>query len=344
MKKSKVTIYQVAEAAGVSISTVSRALKGDSRISKKTRDRVRAQAAELGFQKNAIASSLSTSSSRIIGVIVSQLNREFLSSLVHSIEETAFSLGYSVIICQTNNSYEREKAYLNTLSSTQVAGLIATLSLETASFEHFRHIREQGIPVVLVDRVTEQLPNITKIVTDDFQGAYRATQHLVGQGYRRIAYVSGPTQQLLYHDRLRGYRRALQDADLPCREEWIAYSDTLSYEDGPRLARTLLQQPQPPDAIFTANNLTAISIIACAQDMGWDIPRQLGVIGFSEEPFSALMRPSVSSVPQPSTQMGQLAVEKLIEEINCSDPEAFIHQKIMLDVQIIARESTRKDG
>lgn len=342
--KKKVTIYQVAEAAGVSISTVSRALKGDRRISEKTRERVQAQAAELGFQKNAIASSLSTSSSRIIGVIVSQLNREFLSALVRSIEDTAFSLGYSVIICQTNNSFEREQAYLNTLSSTRVAGLIATLSLETASFEHFRRFREQGIPVVLVDRVTEQLPNLTKIVTDDFQGAYRATQHLIERGYQRIAYVSGPTKQLLYSDRLRGFRRALQDAGLPCKEEWIAYSDTLSYEDGPQLAQRLLQQQEPPDAIFTANNLTAISVIASAQNMGWDIPRQLGVIGFSEEPFSALMRPSVSSVRQPSIQMGQLAVEKLIEEINCPEPDSFIHQKIMLDVQIIARDSTRRDS
>jgi len=343
-KKNRVNIYDVAEVAGVSISTVSRALNDDARISEKTKVKVRAAAEKLGFQKNALASSLSTNQTKVIGVIVPQLNREFLASLVRSIEETAFGMGYSVIICQTNNSFEREQTYLRTLLSTRVAGIIATLSLETETYDHFRKIKEEGIAVVLVDRVTNQLEATTKIVVDDFQAAYNATQHLIEQGYKKIAYVSGPSKQLLYRNRLRGFQQAIEDAGLSTNPDWIQYSDDLSYEEGLRVAKILLHLTNPPDAIFTANNLSAISTIAYAQEIGLEVPAQLGVIGFSEEPFSAFMRPSVSSVRQPSRDMGRLAVQKLIEEINFEDKDEYIHQKIMLDTELVARESTSKRG
>lgn len=341
-KKTRVNIYDVAEKVGVSISTVSRALNDDARISAKTKEKVRAAATTLGFQKNALASSLSTSQSKVIGVIVPQLNREFLSSLVHNIEETAFAMGYSVIICQTNNSYERELTYINTLISSRVAGIIATLSLETENFDHFEKARQHGISVVLVDRVTNDLKSTTKIVIDDYQASYEAATHLIQQGYDKIAYVSGPIKQLLYMDRLRGFRRAVQEAGLELNEDWIQYSDNLTYEDGTRLAEKLLHLEQLPNAIFTANNLTAISTIAYAEEIGIAVPQQLGVLGFSEEPFSAFMKPSVSSVRQPSKDMGRLAVQKLVEEINTEHKEDYIHQKIILDTKLIPRESTQK--
>jgi LacI family transcriptional regulator len=343
-KKGSINIYDIAEEAGVSISTVSRALNDDARISEKTKKKVRAVADRLGFQKNALASSLSTNQSKVIGVIVSELNREFLSSLVKSIEETAFSMGYSVIICQTHNSFEREQAYLRTLLSARVAGIIATLSLETETYSHFRRMQQEGIALVLVDRVTDQLESTTKIVIDDYNAAYKATQHIIQQGYKRIAYVSGPVKQLLYRNRLRGFKQAIEEAGLATQDEWIQYAHELSYEEGTTIAQKLLHLPSPPDAIFTANNLTAISTIAYAQEAGLVVPTQLGVIGFSEEPFSAFMKPSVSSVRQPSRDMGKLAAIKLIEEINFKNKEEYIHQKIVLDTELVVRQSTLRKG
>ena len=343
-KKNRVNIYDVAEAVGVSISTVSRALNDDARISSKTKAKVKAAANDLGFQKNALATSLSTNQSKVIGVIVSQLNREFLSSLVHNIEETAFSMGYSVIICQTNNSFEREKTYVDTLISSRVAGIIATLSTKTASYDHFEKARAQGIKVVLVDRVTPMLKSITKIVIDDYHTALEGTRHIINNGYDKIAYVSGPTRQLLYADRLRGFKQAIRDAGLQLNPDWIKYSDHLSYEDGTQIAAELLQSDNRPNAIFTANNLTAISTIVYAEQVGINVPTELGVIGFSEEPFSAFMKPSVTSIRQPSKAMGRLAVQKLVEEINTERSEDYIHQKIILDTELISRESTNRSG
>jgi LacI family transcriptional regulator len=343
-KKTRVNIYDVAEAVGVSISTVSRALNDDVRISAKTKARVKAAATTLGFQKNALATSLSTDKSKVIGVIVSHLNREFLSSLVHNIEETAFAMGYSVIICQTNNSYKREKTYVDTLIASRVAGIIATLSLETQSYNHFKKAKDQGVKVVLVDRITLKLKSTTKIVIDDYQTAFDGTRHLIKQGYDKIAYVSGPTKQLLYADRLRGFEQAIKDAGLRLNPEWIKYSDNLSYEDGTRIATELLQLQDPPNAIFTANNITAISTIAHAEQAGVPVPSELGVLGFSEEPFSAFMKPSVTSIRQPSKDMGRLAVQKLVEEINTERGEDYIHQKIVLDTELICRESTNRNG
>ncbi len=341
-KKTRVNIYDVAEEAGFSISTVSRALNDDARISAKTKVKVKAAARRLGFQKNAIATSLSTNQSKVIGVLVSELNRGFLSSLVHTLEDTAFAMGYSVIICQTNNSHEREKTYMDTLIASRIAGIIATLSLETDSYEHFEKAKEQGIKVVLVDRVSPKIKSTTKIVIDDYQTAFEGTQHIIGQGYDKIAYVSGPTKQLLYADRLRGFEQALKVAGLPLNPEWIEYSDDLSYEEGTRIAKKILSRKDKPNAIFTANNLAAISTIAYARQIGIRVPEDLGVIGFSEEPFSAFMQPSVTSIRQPSTEMGKLAVQKLVEEINADPGESYIHQKIILDTELIPRESTNR--
>lgn len=341
-KKARVNIYDVAEAVGVSISTVSRALNDDKRVNPKTKARIKAAANTLGFQKNALATSLSTNKTNVIGVIVPQLNREFLSSLVHNIEETAFAMGYSVIICQTNNSYEREKTYIDTLISSRVAGIIATLSLETQSYAHFKKAKDQGVKVVLVDRITPKLKSTTKIVIDDYQTAFEGTRHVIERGYDKIAYVSGPTQQLLYADRLRGFKQAIKDAGLRLNPDWIKYGDNLSYEDGTRIATELLQLQDRPNAIFTANNLTAISTIAQAEQLGIHVPDELGVIGFSEEPFSAFMKPSVTSIRQPSKDMGRLAVQKLVEEIDTERGEDYIHQKIILDTELICRESTNR--
>jgi LacI family transcriptional regulator len=341
-KKTRVNIYDVAAEAGVSISTVSRALNDDPRISAKTKAKVQAAAKMLGFQKNAIATSLSTNQSKVIGVLVSELNRGFLSALVHNIEETAFGMGYSVIVCQTNNSHEREKTYMDTLIASRVAGIIATLSLETESFEHFYKAKEQGIKLVLVDRVTNAMKETTKIVIDDYQASLEGTQHLIEQGYTKIAYLSGPTKQLIYADRLRGFEQAIKQAGLPLKQEWIKYSSNLSFADGSRVADELLSLKDRPNAIFTANNLTAISTIAHAEVLGIKVPEQLGVIGFSEEPFSAFMKPSVTSIRQPSKAMGQLAVQKLIEEINSDQDENYIHQKVVLDTELICRQSTNR--
>ncbi|MDN5203423.1 LacI family DNA-binding transcriptional regulator [Fulvivirgaceae bacterium BMA10] len=339
-RKTQVNIYDVAKELGVSISTVSRALNDNPKISEKTKKRVKKAADKLGFKKNILASGLMTNKTKIIGVIVPYINREFFAQAINSIEMTAFDLGYKVMICQSADSLERERINIDTLISSRVDGIIMSLSLETNDWSHLQRAIDMGIPIVFFDRVCYDIEHSTKIMVDNFSAAYRATSHLIEKGHKRIGHIGGFMKIKIFQERFNGYKKALNDNNIPL-DETIVKETHLTKDDCNKAVKDILDLENPPSAVFCANNLTAITAIFYAQSIGMNVPGDLAVIGFSVDPFATLMKPSLTAVEQPSKEMGKLATERLVEELNgLAEEKATIYGKIILDTKLVVRESS----
>lgn len=338
--KKKITIYDVADALGVSISTVSRALNDSPRINSKTIERVKKKSQEMGFQKNALASGLMTNSTKTLGVIVPHINSDFFAQVVRSIEDTAFNKGYTVIICQSHDSVEKEKVNIDTLISSRVDGILVSLSLETVQYDHFQKALDADIPIVFFDRASIPFENTTKIIVDNFSSAYKATEHLIKRGYKHIGHIGGPLKRKQFENRLNGYKQALLDNNLSIDEEMIEQAD-LTQKDCYRAAQKTLNAKNPPDAILCANHLTSINTIFYAMSLKKAVPKDIAVLGFSESPIAELIVPSLTAIRQPCADMGRIATEKLIEEIEFDDTnEEYVHSTIVLDTQLDIRNST----
>lgn len=341
MSRKKTSIYDIANYLGIASSTVSRALNDNDRISEKTKKEVKRVAEELGFEKNHLASGLITRQSFTIGVVVPAVNRNFFASAITGIEKVASENDYTVLICQSHDHQDREVELIDTLIANRVDGIIVSLAINTEQFDHFRKAKEAGIPLVFFDRVCNEIEGTFKIVVKDFEGAYLGTKHLAEQGFKRIAHIGGYQSQKIFRDRLAGYRQALLDYNLPQDERLVRFCH-LTTEDGSKIARELLQLSPRPDALFCANNLTAISAIACMLDNNIKVPGEMGIVGFSEETVSPLLKPAVTSVRQPSEEMGALAMQKLLEEINLDTPDDIDFKEIKLDTELIVRESSKR--
>ncbi|MFZ6011597.1 MAG: LacI family DNA-binding transcriptional regulator, partial [Bacteroidota bacterium] len=251
MKKEKATIHDIARKLNVTASTVSRALKDHPRISTETKKAVLKAAQKLNYQPNNIAAALRNGKSNIIGIIVPTVDRSFFSSVVRGIEEIAGAARYHVMISQTYDSYEKEVAIIETLLSARVDGIIASHAKETQVFDHFQKVKERGIPLILFDRSIDEL-EVSHIVIDDFLGAYKATEHLIQQGCKRIAHFTNIRKISIYRERLRGYKEALQNHGLPFDESLVIASN-LQLEDGRNSMAQLLKLKQMPDAVFSAS-------------------------------------------------------------------------------------------
>lgn len=338
--KKKITIYDVANALNVSISTVSRALNESPRINPNTIKRVKKMSEKMGFQKNALASGLMTNSTKTLGVIVPHINSDFFAQVVRSIEDTAFSKGYTVLICQSHDSFEKEKVNINTLISSRVDGILVSLSLETTEYEHFQKAIDADIPIVFFDRAFLPFDNTTKIIVDNFSSAYKATEHLINKGYKRIGHIGGLLKRKQFESRLNGYKQALLDNNLVVDEEIIEQAD-LTQKDCYRAAQKTLNAKNPPDAILCANHLTSINTIFYAMSLKKAVPKDIAVLGFSESPIAELIVPSLTAIRQPCADMGRIATQKLIEEIEFDHTnEKYVHSTITLDTQLDIRNST----
>ena len=343
MSKRKVSIHDIANYLGIASSTVSRALNDNPRISEKTKQKVKRVAGELGFEKNHLATGLITNQSFTVAVVVPAVNRNFFALAITGIEKVTSESGYTVLICQSHDLYEREVELIDTLIANRVDGIIVSLAINTEQFDHFRKAKDAGIPLVFFDRVCHEIENTFKIVVKDFEGAYLGTRHLAEQGFKRIAHIAGYQSQKIFRDRLAGYKQALTDFNLPFDEKLIRYS-LLTTEDGTKIAEELLQLRPRPDALFCANNLTAISAMAYALNHRIKVPEEMGVVGFSEETVSSLLKPSVTSIRQPCEEMGELAAQKILEEINVDSTDHLDFKEIELDTELIVRESSKLFG
>lgn len=336
-KKTSITIHDIARELNISASTVSRALNDNPRISNITKDKIKALALKLGYQPNIIASNLRNQKTNTIGIVVPLINRHFFSTFISGVEDIAFEAGYNVIISQSNDLLEKEKKIVHSLFSNRVDGLIISLSMQTSEFEHFQLFTNKNIPLVFFDRVAPQL-EANKIIVDDTAVGFKATQHLIDQGYKRIAHLAGPTVLNTYHDRMEGYKAALVKNNLPVIEELIIYN-RLTRIDGQQAIKQLLALANPPDAVFCGNDTSALSMIVYLKSQGIRIPEEFGIIGFSNEPFSEVVTPSISTLKQPAHEMGQKAAQLLINEIE-SKQKPKTYQTITMPTELIIRESS----
>lgn len=337
--QSETTIHDIARKLNLSASTVSRALKDNPVISEPTRVLVKRIADEMGYRPNILAANLRTRRTNTIGVIVPLINRHFFSSVISGVEEVAYNQGFAVTISQSNDKIEKECKIAHTFFANRVDGLIASIGMETSTFEHLKLFSERKIPIVFFDRVVEEIA-AHKIVVDDYGGGFRATQHLIEQGAKNIAHIGGPLNLKIYENRQKGYCDALEKSGLRVNQSMII-NNNLSREEGSKAIKILMQQEIKPDAVFCANDTTALSVIIYLREIGIKVPEDMVIIGFSNEPFSEVVTPSISTVKQPGFLMGQKAAQLIIQQI-LHDNDNPVFKTIVMPTELIIRDSSRR--
>lgn len=335
----KTTIHDIARKLNITASTVSRALKDHPRISQETKKAVLKVAQKLNYQPNHIAAALRNGRSNIIGIIVPTADRSFFSSVIRGIEEIANKSRYNVMICQTYDNYLKEIETVEALLNARVDGIIASHGKETVNFNHFRKIKEKGIPLVLFDRSSDEF-EVSNVVIDDYLGGYKATEHLIQEGCRRIAHFTNNRKISIFKERLRGYREALLHHGLPYDENLIVESN-LQLEDGRNSMLQLLKLASLPDAVFSASALGAMGALQVLKEKQIRIPGEVAVVAFSNELFTSFTEPTLTTVEQHPMRIGNAAAEIFLEEISAGSKK-FIPQKIVLKPELIIRASSLK--
>ena len=332
-----VTIVDIARELGLSPSTVSRALVDHPDVRNETKERVRHLAKKLHYFPNPIAQSLKSNQTRTLGVIVPEIKHDFFSSAISGIEEVAYQLGYSIILCQSNESFEREVVNTNLLMHHRVAGLLVSISQNTVSGGHFRDLLKRRIPLVFFDRACEDV-SASRVIIDDYKSAFEAVMYLVRQGYRKIAHFAGPRDLAICRKRRDGYLDALRQAEIEVRDELILYGG-MHEDDGYASMGALLKEGIVPDAVFAVNDPVVIGAYQKIREAGLSIPRDIALVGFSNNRITSLVDPPITTVNQPSFEMGKVAAKVLIEAIHS---QRFDDQKktIVLDAELIVRNST----
>jgi len=336
-KKSEPTIHDIARELKISASTVSRALQNNPRISLKTREKVISVANSMGYRPNIMASNLRNKRSNTIGIVVPLINRYFFSAVISGVEEVAFKAGYNVVISQSNDLANKEISIVHSMFANRVDGLIISIAMQPTNYEHLKIFRKKNIPLVFFDRTVAEI-DTNKIVVDDFMGGFRVTQHLIEQGYKRIGHMAGPQNLQTYLDRKNGYIEALSKNGMPYVESLVV-NNSLTTEDGVNAVQYLMNLSNPPDAIFCGNDTTALSSMIYLRDKGIRIPEDFGIVGFSNEPFSRVVSPSISTIAQPGFLMGQKAAELILNEIEHKEKS---FKTLVLPTELIVRESSSR--
>ncbi|HZE85506.1 MAG TPA: LacI family DNA-binding transcriptional regulator [Puia sp.] len=344
MKIEALTIKDISRALNLSISSVSKALRGSHEISEETKKTVLDYAREHNYRPNPIAQSLKRGRSKSIGVIVCNIDNNFFSQVINGIESIAHNKDYTVIITQSKESYEREVLNTEHLSSRSVDGLIISLSAETKNTDHLKTLHQKGLPIVQVDRVTDDIHTHT-IIADNFRGGYEGTRHLLQQGFRRIAHITSSNSLSITLERLEGYKKALKDAGLTPDERYIKFCPHggMIQEETHQALSELLELEERPDAIFTASDRLSTTTLSQLHKMQIRIPQQIALVGFTNSISAEIFNPSLTSVVQPALEMGQQATEMLIQLIESKRPVIQFEKRI-LETELKIRDSSMKSG
>ncbi|MEM6803325.1 MAG: LacI family DNA-binding transcriptional regulator, partial [Bacteroidota bacterium] len=306
----KTTIKDIAKALNTNISTVSRALNDSPLISPKTKKEVLEMAKKLSYSPNSIARQLREGKSKTIGLLVPRINREFFSNIIHGVQTYANQAGYRVLLMQSNESNEEEKAALDVLVSQNVAGIIMSRALDSQDAALAKLLQKQEIPLVMMDRVIRK-EGISAVVNDNEQGAFMAVEHLIQEGYRKILHFGGDLDMHIYQERFEGYKKALQKAGIPFDESRV-FIPVLTRQQGEDKMREILEAELEFDAIFSSGDLSALSAYLVLKEKGYRLPEDVGLVGFANEFFTELL--GISSVEQFSIEMGEKASQLLFEK------------------------------
>lgn len=312
-KEKEITIYDIASALNISIATVSRALKNDPVVSKRTKKKIFDLAAQMGYRTNHFARNLRNQKTNTIGILVHELKSNFITSVLAGIEKVTTEAGYDLIIAHSSEILEKEIANTKNLFEKRVDGLIASLSLETKNLEHFKPFKEKGVPVIFFDRVEQDGYN-TVVIIDNYRCGYKATQHLIEQGCKRIVNITSSLQRNVYSQRFKGYKDALSDNEIPFDEKLLIIND-LSEMAGIESALKMLKMKPLPDAAFITNDFVAAVCMRTLKEHGIRIPEDIAIVGFNNDAISNLIEPALTTINYPGIDVGEVAARNLINHL-----------------------------
>jgi len=328
-----ITIKDIARNLNISVATVSRALRDTYDVNKETREKVLQMARQLDYKPNVNATGLARGKTNNIGVILPFVTNYYFGTVITGIQEVAYSKGYNIMLFITNDAEEREIDITHSMNVSSFAGFLVSSS--ASSFRHFKEIADKGVHIVFFDRVSPTMES-SKVMQDDYNGAFIATEHLIKQGYTRIAHLAGPRGITMTEKRLKGYLDALEKYRVPVNKEFIVHSG-FSQECGYTDTEFLLSRKLRPDAIFGVNDRKAIGAMLALKANNIKIGKEIGVIGFTNDPASALITPSLTTVAEPAFEIGKISCELLLKHIT---KKRFPPEEVVLPTTLIVREST----
>jgi DNA-binding LacI/PurR family transcriptional regulator len=313
MLNKQVTLKDLARKLRLSVSTVSRALRNVQDISPETKRQVLALAEELNYEPNFIAKSLVNKNTKVIGVVLPVISSRYFANALSGMMEVADSKGYHIMFCQSDESFEKEELCIKKLVSIRADGILISVSKDTSNAELFLKVQQKGIPIVFFDRALENVA-ATKVTVNQHHGAYVAVEHLIARGYRRIAHIAGPKHLAIAVERLNGYLDALSEFNLAINEDHILYCEDFE-NDAQEKIEQLFSMEEKPDAIFAVNDASAIICIKYLEKLGYKVPKDIAVVGYNNDPTSEVVSPALTTIQQPSYEIGKIATQLLINEI-----------------------------
>lgn len=329
----RTTISDVAKLAGVSKSTVSHVINETRYVEDETKRRVLDAIEQLNYRPNRIAQSLTTNRTHTIGVIVSDITNHFFGELIRSIETTLESSNYSLIVCNTDEQLERERHYLNLLTSQQVDGIIAAATSQ--QWEELDITNLEYIPVVFLDRMFDEIGDYPYVGANNRFGSYMGTEHLIKQGHDRIGILAGFQRLSSMRERLQGYKDALADYNIPLRQDWIVFSE-LSISGGQEVAYGLLSSSDKPSALMVNNNFLNLGALMAIRELGMRVPQDIALVGFDDHPWAIVAQPPLTVIRQPVHLLGQTAAEIILALLNNRPVE---QPQVILDCELVIRGS-----
>ena len=338
-RRHQTTIIDIARSIGVSNSTVSRALHGHADISPETRLAVLNMASQMDYQPNQLAYNLVKSRTNTIGMIVPEFHNPFFPNVIIGAHNVLTEAGYNLTIMQSNESYPVEVSNTRTMLANRIDGLLISLTQETNNFDHLKVFEKRGIPLILFNRVCDNIA-APKVVVNDFDASFSAVEHLILNGYERIAHLGGPLTLLVSRERLRGYRAAMEKYGKTIEENMIIQG-MFSQQKARIYGKYLLELENRPDAIFAVNDSAAIEIMLMAMEKGIRIPEELGVVGFSDNPESVYIGPGLTTIRQPTMEIGMTTAQWILQMVD-SDADISLPLEKILNTELIVRGSSRR--
>jgi LacI family transcriptional regulator len=337
--KKETTIYDIAKKLSISSTTVSRGLQDNPSINKNTRKKIQEAAKELGYRHNSFASNLRKQKTNTIGLILHELNTNFIISVIAGIEKVTAQEGYDIIITHSAENYQREADNALNLFHKRVDGVIISLSFETKDLGHFKQFEEKGIPVIFFDRV-EETANNTNVIINNYKNGYDATTHLLDQGCKKIVLVTSNLNRNVYAQRLKGYSDALRDADISFNKNLVLIKD-LSEQCGIDAANEIMKMKPMPDGAFITNDFTAAVCMQTLKDNGVRIPEDIAIVGFNNDVISKIVEPHLTTINYPGKDMGEVAARTLINHLK-GIADLKKTNTIVIHSELIIRKSSLK--
>jgi len=339
-KKQEVTIYDIAKELEISTTTVSRGLQDNPTISKKTRKKIHDTAKALGYRHNHFASNLRRQKTNTIGVILHELNSNFITSVLAGIEKVTTEAGYDLVIVHSNESFEKETANAQNLFHKRVDGLIASLAFDTKGLGHFKQFEEKGIPIIFFDRVEEN-SNHPKVVIDNCKSGYQATQHLIEQGCKRIVILTANLLRNVYAQRHKGYMMALKDSGIQFKDEYVLVKD-LTEQSAIEAALQVLSMHPMPDGAFITNDFSAAVFMHTLKENGIRVPEDIAVVGFNNDAICKIVDPQLTTINYPGINIGEIAARNLINHLKGITDISSTNTILIRSELIVRKSSVRK--